>query len=221
LNITPDDFECIKVIGKGYFGKVTQVKFKKDGKIYALKSLKKSRLKDEKQVEHTKTERKVLAEINHPFIINLKFAFQTQTKLYMASECFNGGELFYHLRRGGKFSETQSKFYLSQIIIAIEYLHSKSILYRDLKPENILLDSTGYIKLTDFGLSKENITEYCGCTRTFCGTPEYLAPEMIRGDKYGKAVDVWSLGILLYEMLCGYPPFYDKNNDKLYKKDYF
>lgn len=204
LNVTPDDFEHIKVIGKGYFGKVTQVKFKKDGLVYALKSMKKSKLKEAKHIEHTKTERKILEIVNHPFIVSLKFAFQTEKKLYFVMDYHNGGELFYHLRLKGRFNESQAKFYLGQIILALEFLHTRKIIYRDLKPENVVLDAHGYIKLTDFGLAKENIGEDSGCTQTFCGTPEYLAPEIIRGDKYGKGVDLWCMGILLYEMLYGF-----------------
>lgn len=203
VNVTPDDFEHIKVIGRGYFGKVTQVKYKKDNMIYALKSLKKCKLKEEKHIEHTKTERKILELVQHPFIVSLKFAFQTDKKLYFVMDCYNGGELFYHLRTKGRFTEQHAKFYLSQIVLALEFLHSKKIIYRDLKPENIVLDKSGYIKLTDFGLAKENIGDDV-TTQTFCGTPEYLAPEIIRGDKYGKGVDNWCLGILLFEMLYGF-----------------
>ena len=194
----------MKVIGRGYFGKVTQVRYKKDGLIYAIKALKKSKLKEEKHIEHTQTERKILEFVSHPFVVNLKFAFQTEKKLYFVMECYEGGELFYHLRSKGRFTEFQSKFYLAQITLAIQFLHSRKIIYRDLKPENIVLDKLGYIKITDFGLAKENIENDSGCTQTFCGTPEYLAPEIIRGDKYGKAVDLWCMGILLYEMLYGF-----------------
>lgn len=180
------------------------MRYKNDGLIYALKSLKKSKLKEAKHVEHTKTERKILEIVHHPFIVSLKFAFQTEKKLYFVMDCYNGGELFYHLRHKGRFNEIQAKFYLAQILLSIEFLHSKKIIYRDLKPENIVLDKNGYIKLTDFGLAKENIGDDSGCTQTFCGTPEYLAPEIIRGDKYGKGVDVWCMGILLFEMLFGF-----------------
>ena len=130
LNITPEDFEYLKVIGKGYFGKVIKVKFKTDNNIYALKTIKKSKLKDSKHVEHIKLERKILESIEHPFIISLKFAFQTTTKLYMAMEFCNGGELFYHIRKRGRFNLKDAKFYFTQIILAIEYLHSKKIIYR-------------------------------------------------------------------------------------------
>ena len=130
LNVTPADFEHLKVIGKGYFGKVTKVKFKNDLQIYALKTIKKSKLKEQKHIEHIKLERKILEIIDHPFIISLKFAFQTQTKLYLVMEFCNGGELFYHIRKRGKFSTKDGKFYFSQIVLAIEYLHSKKIIYR-------------------------------------------------------------------------------------------
>ena len=203
LNVTPGDFDHIKVIGRGYFGKVTQVRYKKDNMIYALKSLKKNKLKEEKHIEHTKTERKILEVVHHPFIVSLKFAFQTDKKLYFVMDCYNGGELFYHLRTKGRFQEAHAKFYLAQIVLSLEFLHSKKIIYRDLKPENIVLDKNGYIKLTDFGLAKENIGDDV-TTQTFCGTPEYLAPEIIRGDKYGKGVDNWCMGILLFEMLYGF-----------------
>jgi serine/threonine protein kinase len=178
------------------------VRYKKDGQIYALKSLKKSKLKEVKHVEHTKTERKILEIIHHPFIVSLKFAFQTEKKLYIVMDCYNGGELFIHLKRR-RFKEVDARFYLGQILLAIEFLHSKKIIYRDLKPENIVLDKNGYIKLTDFGLAKENIEDDSGCTQTFCGTPEYLAPEILHGFKYGKGVDLWCMGILLFEMLYG------------------
>jgi serine/threonine protein kinase len=203
FNVTPQDFEHIKVIGRGYFGKVTQVRFKKDNCIYALKSLKKNKLKEEKHIEHTKTERKILEIVHHPFIVSLKFAFQTEKKLYLVMDCYTGGELFYHLRHKGRFSEEIAKFYLAQIVLSLEFLHNKKIIYRDLKPENIVLDKTGYIKLTDFGLAKENMGDEV-TTQTFCGTPEYLAPEIIRGDKYGKSVDIWCLGIIFFEMLFGF-----------------
>ena len=202
LNVSVEDFEFIKVIGKGYFGKVSQVKYKEDQNIFALKTLKKNKLKEAKQIQHTKTERKILEFVNHPFIVSLKFAFQSETKLYLVMDYYNGGELFYHLRKNKRFNEEQSKFYLAQIILAIEFLHKHKVIYRDIKPENIILDNKGYIKLTDFGLAKEDVNDEVG-TQTFCGTPEYLAPEIIRGDKYGKSVDIWCMGILLYEMLFG------------------
>ena len=222
--LSVDDFELLKVIGKGSFGKVMQVRKKSSNKIYAMKILKKDILLKRRQILHTKTERKILEEIHNPFITGLKYAFQTSTKLYLVMEYFAGGELFFHLKQCGKFTEDRAKFYAAEIMLAIECLHSKCIVYRDLKPENVLLDHDGHIRLTDFGLAKDGVsnidcdTDVCHPTRTFCGTPEYLAPEMIARLPYGLCVDWWSLGTLLYEMLTGLPPFYDSNLHIMYEK---
>jgi serum/glucocorticoid-regulated kinase 2 len=190
---------------------------KDTGKIFAMKVLKKAQLVARKQVAHTKTERKVLEDISHPFVCNLKYAFQTDTKLYMVFDFFNGGELFFHLKANGRFQEERAKYYAAEIVCALECLHQHTIVYRDLKPENVLLDADGHIRLVDFGLSKEGITK-TNLTHTFCGTPEYLAPETIRGEGYGLPVDWWSLGTLLYEMLTGLPPFYNQNLHVMYEK---
>lgn len=215
--VTAEDFELLKVIGKGSFGKVMQVKKKDTHKIYAMKVLKKAQLVKRKQVAHTKTERKVLEDISNPFIVSLRFAFQTDTKLYMILDYFTGGELFFHLKNGGRFTEERARFYAAEIAIALQCLHDHEIVYRDLKPENVLLDEEGHIRLTDFGLSKENVST-TKLTHTFCGTPEYLAPEVIHGQGYGTPVDWWSLGTLLYEMLTGLPPFYNQNLHVMYEK---
>jgi len=216
------DFELKTLVGKGSFGQVWQVVMKSNQKIYALKILKKKDLVARKQVTHTNTERQILANIDHPFLVSLRFAFQTKTKLYMVMDFFNGGELFYHLQKEGKFTENRAKFYSAEICLAIECLHDNGITYRDLKPENILLDQSGHIKITDFGLSKqlanEAIANDANCiTRTFCGSPEYLAPEMLQQNGYSFAVDWWSFGTILYEMICGLPPFYDQNIQKMYQ----
>eukprot|EP00475_Leptophrys_vorax_P031048 TRINITY_DN4690_c0_g1_i2.p1 TRINITY_DN4690_c0_g1~~TRINITY_DN4690_c0_g1_i2.p1 ORF type:complete len:455 (-),score=114.79 TRINITY_DN4690_c0_g1_i2:1390-2694(-) len=215
--VTLEDFELLSVVGRGSFGKVFQVKKKDTGKIYAMKALKKKALVARKQVAHTKTERRVLQAINHPFIVSLRFAFQTDTKLYMVTDFFNGGELFFHLKNSGRFDEERTVFYAAQIVCALEHLHEKNIIYRDLKPENILLDDQGFVKLTDFGLSKE-VEGRDGLTTTFCGTPEYLAPEVLHGNGYGIPIDWWSLGALLFEMLTGLPPYYDENVNAMYEK---
>lgn len=214
--ITKDDFELLNVIGKGSFGKVMQVRKKNDGQIYAMKVLRKEAIIARKQVAHTKAEKSILQKIQHPFIVKLHFAFQTKDKLYMILDYVNGGELFFHLKKEGRFSEQRVKFYAAQITCAIAHLHSLGIVYRDLKPENILLDSNGNVCITDFGLSKE-ITPDEG-THTFCGTPEYLAPEVLKGQGHGLAVDWWSLGTLIYEMLTGLPPFYSQNINLMYQK---
>lgn len=216
-SLTPDDFELLKVVGKGSFGKVFQVRKKDTGNIYAMKVLKKEQLLKRKQVAHTQTERKVLEEIDNPFIVSLRFAFQTQDKLYMVLDYFTGGELFFHLKSNGRFSEELARFYAAEITLALECLHKHTIVYRDLKPENVLLDEEGHIRLTDFGLSKESISGNT-LTHTFCGTPEYLAPEVIHGAGYNKAVDWWSLGTLLYEMITGLPPFFNTNVHIMYER---
>ncbi len=216
-SLTPEDFKLLQVIGVGSFGKVFLVEKKDTHKIYAMKVLKKEQVLKRKQVAHTQTERRVLEQIEHPFIVPLRFAFQTDDKLYMVLDYFNGGELFFHLKANGRFSEDLARFYAAEIILALECLHQHSIVYRDLKPENILLDADGHIRLTDFGLSKQIVAEN-QLTHTFCGTPEYLAPEMISGEGYNQVVDWWSLGTLLYEMLTGLPPFFSTNTSVMYEK---
>jgi len=214
--VTKDDFELLTVIGKGSFGKVMQVRKKDDGKIYAMKVLRKDTIIARKQVTHTKSEKNILMKIQHAFIVNLNYAFQTKDKLYMILDYINGGELFYHLKKEGRFAENRVKLYAAEIASALDHLHKLDIVYRDLKPENILLDSEGHICITDFGLSKE--IETTEGTHTFCGTPEYLAPEVLKGQGHGTAVDWWSLGTLLFEMLTGLPPFYAQNVNVMYTK---
>jgi serum/glucocorticoid-regulated kinase 2 len=214
--VSKDDFELLTVIGKGSFGKVMQVRRKDDGKIYAMKVLRKEAIIARKQVTHTKAEKSILQKIQHPFIVKLHYAFQTKDKLYMILDYINGGELFFHLKKEGRFPEDRVKFYSAEIVCAMSHLHSLGIVYRDLKPENILLDSNGHVTITDFGLSKE-VKPNEG-THTFCGTPEYLAPEVLKGLGHGVAVDWWSLGTLIYEMLTGLPPFYSQNINIMYQK---
>jgi len=181
-----------------------------------MKVLRKDTIIERNQVAHTKAERSILEKIQHPFIVNLDFAFQTPDKLYMILDFINGGELFFHLKKEGRFSEERVRLYVAEITLAIEHMHKLDIVYRDLKPENILLDMEGHITITDFGLSKEIVSD--DAAHTFCGTPEYLAPEVLRGTGHGKAVDWWSLGTLMYEMLTGLPPHYSQNINVMYKK---
>lgn len=162
----------------------------------------KNRLKQEKQLSHTKTEREILEHIAHPFLVKLIYAFQTKEKLYMVMDFVNGGELFFHLRKDKRFSEERAKFYAAELFLALEHLHKHNIVYRDLKPENILMDAEGHIKLTDFGLAKV-LTNHDDRTHTFCGTPEYLAPEVLLQKGHGKPVDWWSFGTTVYEMIVG------------------
>jgi len=185
-----------------------------------MKILKKEGVVAQGQTEHTKTERNVLTKVNHPFLPKLYYSFQDRKNLYFVMDYINGGELFFHLRQEKKFSEKRTKFYAAQIISAISYLHSLGIIYRDLKPENCLLSSKGNIVITDFGLAKEGLNKSDDTTNTRAGTPEYLAPEVIKGEPYTKAVDWWSVGTLIYEMLTGCPPFYTEDDDvqKLFRK---
>lgn len=206
----------MNVIGRGSFGKVMQVRHKKDGKIYAMKVMRKDAIIAKNQVTHTRDEKNILQTIRHPFIVNLNYAFQTKDKLYMILDYVNGGELFYHLKKEGKFPEERVRMYAAEISSALIHLHHHNIIYRDLKPENILLDRTGHIVITDFGLSKEVPKD--DATLTFCGTPEYLAPEVLRGQGHSYPVDWWSLGTLIYEMLTGLPPFYSKHINVMYQK---
>ncbi|KAN0076465.1 Protein kinase-like domain containing protein [Elaphomyces granulatus] len=212
-----EDFELLKVVGKGSFGKVMQVMKKDTGRIYALKTIRKAHIISRSEVAHTLAERSVLAQINNPFIVPLKFSFQSPEKLYLVLAFVNGGELFHHLQREQRFDINRARFYTAELLCALECLHGFKVIYRDLKPENILLDYTGHIALCDFGLCKLDMKDE-DRTNTFCGTPEYLAPELLQGNGYTKSVDWWTLGVLLYEMLTGLPPFYDENTNNMYHK---
>lgn len=181
--VSNQDFELLRVLGMGGYGKVFQVRkvtHPNNGKIYAMKVLKKARIIHSiKDTDHTKTERNILESVKHPFIVDLIYAFQTRGKLYLILEYLSGGELFMYLEREGFLLEKTAKFYVAEIILAIEHLHKVGIIYRDLKPENIMLDQQGHVKLTDFGLCKEAINDG-KVTYTFCGTVEYMAPEILK-----------------------------------------
>jgi serine/threonine protein kinase len=208
-------FEKIGLIGKGGFSKVYLVRKKDTGEVFAMKVIKKqTAMREKKGVEYCETERKVLDAIKHPFIVGLQFAFQTRQKVYMVLDYANGGELFFHLRRRRPqmFDEATVRFYAAEIVLAFELLHKKGIIYRDLKPENIVFGSDGHVLLTDFGLAKElappgPVGRSVERAHSFCGTAEYMAPEMIMQDGHDAAVDWWSLGCLCYELLSGSPPF--------------
>ena len=212
-----EDFTIIKVIGRGSYGKVLLVKKKgEEDQRYAMKILKKLAMIQRNQIEHIKTERQILELMDHPFITKLRYAFQTPEKLYLVTDYYPGGELFFHIQRVERFNEEATKFYAGELVLALGYLHKHNIIYRDLKPENVLIDKKGFIKVTDFGLSKQNIIN-TNQTNSFCGTPEYLAPEIILNEGHGKPVDWWSLGNIIYEMLTGVPPFYCKDRNMLFE----
>ncbi|XP_024602662.1 serine/threonine-protein kinase Sgk2 isoform X2 [Neophocaena asiaeorientalis asiaeorientalis] len=216
-NARPTDFDFLKVIGKGNYGKVLLAKHKSDGMFYAVKVLQKKSILKKKEQSHIMAERSVLLKnVCHPFLVGLRYSFQTPEKLYFVLDYVNGGELFFHLQRERRFLEPRARFYAAEVASAIGYLHSLNIIYRDLKPENILLDGQGHVVLTDFGLCKEGV-EPEETTSTFCGTPEYLAPEVLRKEPYDRAVDWWSLGAVLYEMLHGLPPFYSQDLSQMYE----
>ncbi|KAF3913459.1 hypothetical protein AA313_de0202967 [Arthrobotrys entomopaga] len=216
----PNDFQMLRLIGRGTFGQVYQVRKKDTNRIYAMKVLSKKVIVQKKEVAHTIGERNILvrtATTDSPFIVGLKFSFQTPTDLYLVTDYMSGGELFWHLQQEGRFSEERAKFYIAELILALEHLHNHDIVYRDLKPENILLDANGHIALCDFGLSKQNLSKD-QTTNTFCGTTEYLAPEVLLDELgYTKMVDFWSLGVLVFEMCCGWSPFFAEDTQQMYK----
>uniref|UniRef100_UPI00358F9A61 serine/threonine-protein kinase Sgk2-like isoform X2 n=1 Tax=Myxine glutinosa TaxID=7769 RepID=UPI00358F9A61 len=216
-NTTAADFDLLKILGRGSFGKVLLGRHKSSGKFYAIKVLQKSSILQNEEVGHIMAERNVLAKsLRHPFLVALHCSFQTADKLYLVLDYANGGELFFHLQRVGSFPEARVRFYAAEITSAIGFLHSINIIYRDLKPENILLDSEGHIKLTDFGLCKEGLRPK-GTTSTFCGTAEYLAPEILQKQPYDRTVDWWCLGSVTYEMLFGIPPFFEQDTATMYE----
>ncbi|KAJ9456424.1 RAC family serine/threonine-protein kinase-like protein [Diplonema papillatum] len=206
---TLPDFELLVVVGVGSFGKVLKVRHRQDGKIYAMKVLQKETIVKHHMVPHTRAEKEILEASNHPFVVKMYYAFQTRRQLVFILDFLTGGELFYHLANEQRFSEDRARFYAAEIALALEHLHKQNIIYRDLKPENLVLDKDGHVCLTDFGLAKTEVTEL---THTFCGTPQYMAPELILKQGHGRAADWWSLGVFLFEMIAGVAPFPNNGN---------
>ncbi|XP_023029617.1 cAMP-dependent protein kinase catalytic subunit beta [Leptinotarsa decemlineata] len=215
-NASLEDFKLMKTLGTGSFGRVVLCQYKDSvKKLLAMKIMEKVNIIRTKQLVHTISEIRFLDALKFPFVIQMEYFFKNNVYLFLVMPFINGGEMFYHLRSNKKFDENLCKFYTAQVILSFEYIHYLGIVYRDLKPENILIDDEGYLKITDLGFCKKIDNQR---TYTLCGTPEYLAPEIILSQGYTFTVDWWSLGILIYEMAAGFPPFFARDHMKLYEK---
>lgn len=208
------DFKFLRTLGTGAFGRVVLALNMKTKTYHAIKVIRKEKIIRMNQLGHVLNERRILQAMDFPFIVHLDFCFKDNSNVYIAMPFIKGGEMFTHLRKVGRFGESQAKFYAGQVVLALEYLHYLDLAYRDLKPENILLDTTGYVKIVDLGFCKMIKSR----TWTLCGTPEYIAPEVILNKGYGKSVDWWGFGVLIYEMVAGHAPFYAKDPIRIYEK---
>ena len=213
--LTMDSFDIISTLGRGSYGKVMLVQRKSDQQRFAIKTIRKSLLVGGHKVHTVFTERNILVKVKHPFIVELVSAFQSESKFYLVMEYASGGELFTYVKRRRVLSVQDARFYIAEVALALEYLHENGIIYRDLKTENVLLGEDGHVKLTDFGLSKD--VSFMEATTSFCGTNEYLAPEIIKRVPYTFMVDWWALGVLTYEILFGVTPFQNPNKSRMFQ----
>lgn len=213
--LTQRDFDFMKIIGAGTFGKVFLAKLNCTNKYFAIKRMNKQLLKESRQLDNINSEINILKETHPcPLIVKYVNSIETNTDIFLVMEYINGGELFYYIKHYGRFEINFVLFFASEILMALKFLHEKNIIYRDLKPENILINGDGHIKLADFGFA----TRMEDNLYLICGTPEYMAPEKLLGNGDTKETDYWSLGCLIYEMVCGNPPYYNKNTDEIYRK---
>ena len=210
-----DAFDIGAILGTGSFGRVPIARHRPTGRVVAIKILSKAQIVSTKQVTHVKAEKEILSKIDFPFIVKFLGCSQDVHNVHLILEYVVGGEFFTHLRTSGRFPEDTARFYAAEVVVSFEYLHSRNIIYRDLKPENLLIDRNGHLKITDFGFAKEVLEHR---TYTLCGTPDYLAPEIILNKGHGKPVDWWALGVLMFEMVAGFPPFNDDEPWGTYQK---
>ena len=214
-DIDRNSFDFLAVIGKGGFGKVWSVRYKKNSKEFALKEMSKARVIEKKCVSSVLGERDILAEIHHPFIINMIFSFQDSDNLYLVMNLFTGGDLRYHIGKGHCFSENESKFFIGCLILGLEVIHANNIIHRDIKPENLVLDDKGYLKVTDFGIAKKQTKQNANETS---GTPGYMAPEVMCFQNHTVVVDYYAMGIICYELMMGIRPYVGESRNVIKEK---
>jgi serine/threonine protein kinase len=207
-----NNFKFLYVIGKGGFGRVWKIQSKKTKIKYALKEMSKLKIIDKKSEKSINSEREFLSKLNHPFIVNMHYAFQDKENLYLVMDLLNGGDLRFHISRYRKFSEEQTRFFISNIIYALEYIHENNVIHRDIKPENLVLDEKGYVRITDFGIAKENMPDNSSETS---GTPGYMAPEVMKSRNHSFPVDFFAIGVIGYEFMTGSRPYCGKNRKEI------
>jgi len=210
--LNKNNFKFLYVIGKGGFGRVWKIQSKKTNTKYALKEMSKLKIIDKKSEKSINSEREFLSKLNHSFIVNMHYAFQDRDNLYLVMDLLNGGDLRFHISRYRKFSEEQTRFFLANIIYAIDYIHSNNVIHRDIKPENLVLDDKGYVRITDFGIAKENMPDNSSETS---GTPGYMAPEVMKGRNHSFPVDFFAIGVIGYEFMIGTRPYVGKNRKEI------